>query len=167
MNLFRNIFILFLSLLIFVSNGVAQETSSDILDRSFLQAVQDAHLENVTFLLELGADINATDGLGRNALMLVESHSHQIGEILELLIEKGIDVNAEDTNGRTALSYHIPPHLLPPPHPSAQTQITLLGAGAQWSDADRRFNLIWELIHHSVSQVELLDSVLQSHLGTP
>ena len=92
MKLFRSVFILFLSLLIFVSNSVAQGTSFDILNQDFLQAVQKGNLEDVTSFLELGADINATDEVGRNALMLVGNISYENNrnriKILELLIEK-------------------------------------------------------------------------------
>ncbi len=138
---------MFFALFVFVSNSVAQEASSSS-DAYFLLAVQNGELEYVAELLESGlVDINATNELGRNALMLADSHSHRVDEMLELLIEKGIDVKAEDKNGRTALSYHIPPHLLPPPHPSAQIQIILLRAGAQWSEADRRFNVVWKMLH--------------------
>ena len=151
--LFKNILMMFFTLFIFISSGVAQEVSSGS-DADFLLAVQNSELEDVIDLLESGlVDINATDELDRNALMLADSRNYRIDKMLELLIERGININAEDKDGRTALSYHIPPRLLPSPHPASRIHVILLGAGAQWSGGDRRFNFIWELLH-SLTPIE-------------
>jgi ankyrin repeat protein len=52
-------------------------------------------------LLDLGANINATDEDGHNALHIALQNSKVNTRIVKLLIDRGIDVNGRDCNGRT------------------------------------------------------------------
>jgi ankyrin repeat protein len=56
-------------------------------------------------LLERGADINARDPEGRNALMLACASEAVSVDLVKMLIDKGIDVNAKSAAGDTALTY--------------------------------------------------------------
>jgi ankyrin repeat protein len=56
-------------------------------------------------LLDLGANINATDEDGQNALHIALQNSKVNTRIVKLLIDKGIDVNGRDCNGRTPLHH--------------------------------------------------------------
>jgi ankyrin repeat protein len=71
--------------------------------------------ENVTRLIERGADVNARDEDGYTALMYAsgaryrtKSYNYRNAvnpEIVQMLIEAGTDVNAQDKWGNTALMY--------------------------------------------------------------
>ena len=78
---------------------------SSILDKNMLllEACKDGKTENVTMLLEKGADVNAEDDYGITALMCASENGHT--EIVSMLLEKGADVNAECDEGRTALMW--------------------------------------------------------------
>ena len=70
---YKNICIIFFSLFIFASNGLAQRDYWDysgFLEKVFLQAVQGDDIEHVEYLLRSGIDVNATDEFGRTAAML-------------------------------------------------------------------------------------------------
>jgi ankyrin repeat protein len=54
-------------------------------------------------LLDLGANINATDEDGQNALHIALTNFKVNTRIVKLLIDKGIDVNGRDCNQRTPL----------------------------------------------------------------
>jgi hypothetical protein len=56
-------------------------------------------------LLDLGANINATDEDGQNALHIALQNSKVNTRIVKLLIDKGIDVNGRDCYGRTPLHH--------------------------------------------------------------
>ena len=147
--LFKSVFIMFFGLFV-VSNSVAQEPetyfdSLDQIDQNFLQAVQIDEIEYVAYLLQLGADINATDEFGTNALMLADNVT-----MLEFLIESGgeeIDVNATDAQGRTAWSYHRPPFVFPPP--GSYEREVLRRAGIEKSAADEVEDEFMQRLHSS------------------
>ena len=147
--LFKSVFIMFLGLFV-VSNSVAQEPetyfdSLDQIDQNFLQAVQIDEIEYVAYLLQLGADINATNEFGMNALMLADNVT-----MLEFLIESGgeeIDVNATDAQGRTAWSYHRPPFVFPPP--GSYERGVLLRAGIERNAADEAEDEFMQRLHSS------------------
>ena len=149
MNLFKSVFIMFFSLFIFVSNGVGQE---EILNQTFLLAVQDGDLEHVEYLLMSGVDINTTDEFGRNALMMLVGYRRNWIQMLNLLIAKRIDVNATDPQGKTALSYSGLRGVFPPA-PSYKREV-LLEVGVQWTDADRRHLDFVREIHQSMKKNE-------------
>jgi ankyrin repeat protein len=56
-------------------------------------------------LLDLGANINATDEDGHNALHIALKNSKVNTRIVKLLIDKGIDVNGRNCNGQTPLHH--------------------------------------------------------------
>jgi len=61
-----------------------------------LTAAADANdTATVRYLVEKGADINASNGLGDTALILAASHGNV--DVIKLLLSKGADVNAVDT----------------------------------------------------------------------
>src|SRR5436309_1199556 len=68
-------------------------------------------IKRVTNLLERGANINGTDGLGSSALIDAEACMRHDDltqsrvQLVELLIAKGAAVNYQDDNGATALIY--------------------------------------------------------------
>ena len=78
---------------------------SSILDKNMLllEACKDGKTENVTMLLEKGADVNAEDDYGITALMCASENGHT--EIVSMLLEKGADVHAKDNDGTTALMF--------------------------------------------------------------
>lgn len=72
-------------------------------------AAQEGHTEVIKALLESGADVNAKDSAGRNALMIVaeegvsSTRDDKYLAVARALLDKGIDVTAKDNNGATAL----------------------------------------------------------------
>lgn len=59
-------------------------------------------LEAAEIFLDAGADISATDKLGRTALHFAASIGTNL-ELIELLVNKGAQVNAQSTGGETPL----------------------------------------------------------------
>ncbi|CAH1381376.1 unnamed protein product, partial [Tenebrio molitor] len=57
----------------------------------------------VKVLLDLGANINLTDHVGRNALHFALENSKVNMRIVKLLLDEGIDAEAKDDNGKTPL----------------------------------------------------------------
>lgn len=73
---------------------------------AFLAAAQNADLELVRVLLEVGADPRQTNGNGSTALMLAGARTgteREVIEVARLLLEAGVDPGAVDRNGETAL----------------------------------------------------------------
>ena len=71
-------------------------------------AVEHGMGEMIRLLMENGADPNAADGEGRNALMhalLTDRSIEKPAESVELLLAHGAAVNARDKKGMTALGY--------------------------------------------------------------
>jgi len=64
-------------------------------------AAQEGFLEVVRILIENGADVNDSTGIGETALMFAVEKGHN--DIASLLIENGADINAQDIYQRTAL----------------------------------------------------------------
>jgi ankyrin repeat protein len=75
----------------------------------FRSAACAGDIEKVKSLLQLGANVNATDGLGYSALIDVEACQGHIAptrvELVELLIGTGATVNLRSGNGSAALMY--------------------------------------------------------------
>ena len=91
-------------------NVVSKEGSYDGWTPLFFACSQ-CNLDLVRLLLDRGADVNASDARGDNALMqfcTITNHwtspANSIRPIAELLIDKGIDITKADSGGLTALS---------------------------------------------------------------
>src|SRR5260370_25015395 len=69
----------------------------------------DGNINKAAKLLNLGVNVNATDGLGNSALTLVEGCKRHDDptrvQLVELLIAKRAAVNHRNSEGRTALMY--------------------------------------------------------------
>src|SRR5208283_1893942 len=70
-------------------------------NRELMQAAEKGQLEEVTRLLNEGADVNAKDQQGKTALILAASKGQL--PVTKLLLDKGADVNAKDDNKATAI----------------------------------------------------------------
>lgn len=71
------------------------------LNERLMNAVKNNQREEVKFLLNAGADVNAKDVYGSTPLHFATNHARS--HIMELLVEYGADVNAQDKNGVTKL----------------------------------------------------------------
>ncbi|XP_069315345.1 2-5A-dependent ribonuclease [Eulemur rufifrons] len=73
---------------------------------ALMDAAGEGHLDVVKILLdEMGADVNARDNMGRNALIhaLLSSRDGDVEAITRLLLDRGADVNARGERGKTPL----------------------------------------------------------------
>lgn len=68
-----------------------------------LLASKSDRLEVVEYLIQAGADINATDKYGQTVLHQTARYEHW--EFVELLVEKGADVNAKNIDDETVLHH--------------------------------------------------------------
>ncbi|MFR6158304.1 MAG: ankyrin repeat domain-containing protein [Blautia producta] len=71
------------------------------LNERLMNAVKNNQREEVKFLLNAGADVNAKDVYGSTPLHFATNYARS--HIMELLVEYGADVNAQDKNGITKL----------------------------------------------------------------
>ena len=70
-----------------------------------MRAAQENNVEVIQFLIEKGADIDAKDYYGLNALNY--AIMNEKAEAAEVLILEGIDVNVQDNDGFTPLMHAI------------------------------------------------------------
>lgn len=73
---------------------------------ALMDAAKEGHVEVLKILLdEMGADVNACDNMGRNALIhaLLSSHNRDVEAITHLLLDHGADVNVRGERGKTPL----------------------------------------------------------------
>ncbi|MGV3278213.1 ankyrin repeat domain-containing protein [Rickettsiales bacterium LUAb2] len=75
-----------------------------ISDGDFLNAVKFGTLNEVEDMLDLGANPNAVDENGKNAMIISAIYRHD-PQIIKILKDSGVDINHADTNGYTALMY--------------------------------------------------------------
>lgn len=71
------------------------------LDRPLLTLIEQGKHADVLELLDRGADPNATDPIGRSALMYAGINGQT--DTMEILVEKGAQINAKDKTGETPL----------------------------------------------------------------
>ena len=73
---------------------------------AFLAAAQNADIDFLKTLVELGADPLLTDDVGSTALMLAGARTgteDEVVQVMELLLDLGIDINAVNRIGETAM----------------------------------------------------------------
>jgi ankyrin repeat protein len=73
---------------------------------ALMDAAENGHIDILRILLdEMGAEVNACDNMGRNALIhaLLSSHGRNMEDITRLLLDHGIDVNVRGAGGKTPL----------------------------------------------------------------
>uniref|UniRef100_A0A2K6UYH1 2-5A-dependent ribonuclease n=1 Tax=Saimiri boliviensis boliviensis TaxID=39432 RepID=A0A2K6UYH1_SAIBB len=73
---------------------------------ALMDAAEEGHEEVLKILLdEMGADVNACDNMGRNALIraLLSSHNRNVEATTHLLLDHGADVNVRGEKGKTPL----------------------------------------------------------------
>ncbi|XP_003893473.1 2-5A-dependent ribonuclease isoform X1 [Papio anubis] len=73
---------------------------------ALMDAAKEGHIEVLKILLdEMGADVNACDNMGRNALIhaLLSPHNRNVEAITHLLLDHGADVNVRGERGKTPL----------------------------------------------------------------
>ena len=70
-------------------------------NEDLIEAAKRGDLQEVSHLLDKGADVNAKNNEGASALFLAALKGHI--EIVHALLDKGADVNAKSNKGGTAL----------------------------------------------------------------
>jgi 26S proteasome non-ATPase regulatory subunit 10 len=98
----------FVAILIFLAATLLMGSSCRRLSAAHLMsAACNGDIKKVTNLLELGVDVNATDGMSNSALTLAEGCKREDAptrvQLIELLIAKGAELNHRDSEGCTVL----------------------------------------------------------------
>ena len=83
----------------FIKDGIKLDRQTESITLLMYSSMK---LENIKYLLEIGADVNARNEEGTTALMWA-SGAWGLPEILKTLIDAGAEVNAQDRYGSTAL----------------------------------------------------------------
>ncbi len=95
--------ILFLAAVLSLSHPAASQAGSNSLNDQLLLAAEDGDTAAVQQLLDKGANIEATDKLGRTALIKAAIVGKT--EVIKLLLDKGANIEAKDQDGTTALGW--------------------------------------------------------------
>ena len=94
-------FFIFLSSYSFSEN---QKCSSVFKNKTLVDLIEKkSSIQDIQKAIEQGADINARDEKGIDALVYAIVHGHV--EIVKLLVEQGADVNSKNRDKETALMY--------------------------------------------------------------
>jgi len=107
------------------------ESEAAQLAASLLGAVKVGDIEQVKLLLSRGAEINATDSLGRTALHGAVANGRK--DIVQLLLAQGANVDATDASGQTPLHWASA-------RPAWADSALLLAKGAKVNARDNRGN---------------------------
>ena len=73
------------------------DNNKNMLDEKLLRAAEGGNIEEISLLLERGANIDAADGDGWTALMLAAKSGHT--GAVRLLLERGANIHATNKNG--------------------------------------------------------------------
>jgi len=73
------------------------------LDGELRQAVTAGNVQQIEVLLRSGADPNAIDAAGRDAIIAASWRGREM--VVEFLIERGVDIDTKDFEGRTPLAW--------------------------------------------------------------
>lgn len=73
------------------------------LDGDLRKAVSGGNVERIEVLLRSGADPNAIDAAGRDAIIAASWRGKEM--VVEFLIERGVDIDTKDFEGRTPLAW--------------------------------------------------------------
>ncbi|MDF1735058.1 MAG: ankyrin repeat domain-containing protein [Minwuia sp.] len=73
------------------------------LDGDLRQAVTTGNVQQIEVLLRSGADPNAIDAAGRDAIIAASWRGREM--VVEFLIERGVDIDTRDFEGRTPLAW--------------------------------------------------------------
>lgn len=73
------------------------------LDGDLRQAVTSGNVQQIEVLLRSGADPNAIDAAGRDAIIAASWRGREM--VVEFLIERGVDIDTRDFEGRTPLAW--------------------------------------------------------------
>lgn len=82
------------------AGAVADGTGEDRVNTALMGVAFKGYAGIARLLLDRGADVNRTNGVGQTALMMAALFGHM--PIVDLLIERGANVAAIDANGNTA-----------------------------------------------------------------
>jgi uncharacterized protein len=97
-------FLVFVAAALLMGTGCSRQLGAHL-----ISAACDGNTDNVMKLLTLGANVNATNGLGYSALINVEACKGKEEptrvQLVELLIAKGASVNLRSSDGTSALMY--------------------------------------------------------------
>ena len=85
--------------------------------------------EEITRLIQEGADVNAVDSRGKTPLIYVAEYS-KIPDVLRALIENGADINAVDESGKTPLMHAADRHCDGDIHSNPDALLVLIENGA-------------------------------------
>jgi hypothetical protein len=73
-------------------------------DIAIILATERGHLGIIEYLIQEGANVNATNNTGTSALMVVNNSENHL-KILDLLIQNGANINIHNRRGQNALDY--------------------------------------------------------------
>ena len=104
----KNLVILTLSTIILLA-GCARVKNDKNIDKELFAAAKQGELEDVSNLLEKGANVNFvcedSSCKGWTPVMIAAAENH--ADVVKLLLEKGADPNAQNQYGRTALHFAV------------------------------------------------------------
>jgi len=127
-------------------------------DRQLICSAGTGDLNRVTYLLQKGADVNATDKRGNTAL--IEAAFWKYPQVVKLLLDKGADVRLENKSGETALTEAVK---------AGHTEVVkLLLSKVNRRDLETGLQLLYKALvqastHGKVEVVETVKACLRMH----
>lgn len=118
-----------------------------------MAAVGGGHAEVVQLLIDYGADLEATDSLGKTCLFYAVEFGYR--KVLQVLLDSGAEVNVSDKWGQTLLSYAVG-------HNSVEFVKILLAAGADVNATDRDGNTVLDYARYKRSNIPFIGDFFTS-----